>query len=358
MPQEESHADDARVIREDMARLISDSGLRSLDVLTVPEGALDDAGTALHRDALSPLLAHLDSLSGDADARRALAADALAGALGGIAPLMAAIAADLEREASAVRSLREQARQAYAEQVRQMLHRLSTSTVLRAEIIKQWHGYVGADRITRLFSSGIGELRGMLAAVLGRTPSAPIEDVKQGLAEDIAVLVASHAAEGARVAAASWSEDPEGARLLATHPELWSSSGGLEPATISAIEAWVASIAADVKERGASRRVAARVAAFGVNAVAVSVVLIVFTHTGGLTGAEVGNTGATAFLSQKLLNAIFGEAAVQDLLSHARQRIHATLTALLEGERERFDGLLGDHSKLDELAAELRASAT
>jgi hypothetical protein len=84
--------------------------------------------------------------------------------------------------------------------------------------------------------------------------------------------------------------------------------------------------------------------------------LIVFTHTGGLTGAEVGIAGATAILSQKLLNALFGEAAVQELLSRARQRIHAALSGLLDGERHRFDSLLGEPPSLVALAAELRAS--
>jgi hypothetical protein len=355
LPPGEGGADDARVIREDMARLISDSGLRVLDVLTVREGAVDEAGTALSRDSLGPLLAQLATLSADEDARRELASSALAGALVGISPLVEAVAVDLEREAAAIESLLDKARSAYAEQVRQMLHRLSTSPIVRAEIIRHWHSYVGADRITRLFSGGIGQVRGTLAALLGRTPAAPVDVVQQGVAEDIAAMVLSHAAEGARKAADGWKDDQEGAPLLDAHPELWSSSDGLETATRSALDAWVASIADDVKERGASRRVAARVAAIGVNAMAVSVMLLVFTYTGGLTGVEVGIAGGTAVLSQKLLNAVFGEAAVQELLSRARQRIKATLTTLLDDERQRFDELLGDSAKLRELADKLRA---
>ena len=65
----------------------------------------------------------------------------------------------------------------------------------------------------------------------------------------------------------------------------------------------------------------ARGAAVGVNAMGTGVMLATFIHTGGLTGAEVGVAAATAFLNQKLLAALFGEAAMAELVAHARQRL-------------------------------------
>ena len=69
----------------------------------------------------------------------------------------------------------------------------------------------------------------------------------------------------------------------------------------------------------------AQVASIGVNVVGTSAVLAVFVHTGGLTGAEVGITAATAVVNQKLLEALFGEANVAAFVGRAREELAAIL---------------------------------
>ena len=101
----------------------------------------------------------------------------------------------------------------------------------------------------------------------------------------------------------------------------------------------------------------ARGAAVGVNALGTGVMLATFLHTGGLTGAEVGVAAATAFLNQKLLAALFGEAAMAELVANARRRLREALTATFDEERERFDRLLPAPGELTGLATGLRAAA-
>lgn len=350
-------AADEAIVLEDLERLLGATGLRVERVVTVPEGDLSPDGTALAGTGLDPLRARLGELSADAAERRRLASDALAGALAGVAPLVSAVADDLEHESAAARVLLEQAHRMYEEEASSMQERLFSGTVLREQVIGQWHTFVGADQVTRFFASGIGRVRGALSAVLRGSPRAPVEAVQEGAAADISALVERHAGEAARRTAVHWSLDPRGNLLVAAHPELWSTSEGLGRATREAIDGWLASIAADVAERGMSRRNTARVAAFGVNSVAVALMLVSFTHTGGLTGAEAGIAAATAYLNQKLLNALFGEAAVQDMLRRARQRLGETLGDLLADERGRFEHVAGDPERLERLAAELRALA-
>lgn len=76
--------------------------------------------------------------------------------------------------------------------------------------------------------------------------------------------------------------------------------------------------------------------------------------TGGVTGAEVGIAAATAFLNQKLMNALFGEAAVQEMIDHARDDLAECLRGLMDAERDRFDRLVADGTTERTLAAELR----
>ena len=105
---------------------------------------------------------------------------------------------------------------------------------------------------------------------------------------------------------------------------------------------------------GATKRSVARGLSLGVNAGAVTVMLGAFMATGGVTGAEVGIAAATAFLNQKLMNALFGEAAVQEMIEHARDDLADRLRTLMDEERARFDRLAPDAAALRALAAELR----
>ena len=82
----------------------------------------------------------------------------------------------------------------------------------------------------------------------------------------------------------------------------------------------------------------------------------VFAYTAGLTGAEVGIAAGTAFLNQKLLEAIFGEGAMGELIAKARARLLALMTSLLENDRARFEALVPAPGPMRELAAELRAA--
>ncbi len=345
--------DDAMIVLEDLHRLLAETRLRVRAIVSVAEGALGD-GDSLARSALEPLLLRLDELSADAAQRRALVAAALAGALEGVVPLVSSVAADLEQEAREARALLEQAKVAYDEETAAMLERLFSGSLLREEVIRHWHSFVGADQVTRFFASGIGRIRGSLAALLRGAPHAPVVDVQRGASQDITALVESHAAEAARRTASHWSVDPRGRLLVAAQPDLWSNSAVLDAAVRRTVDDWVASIASDVAERGASRRNTARVAAVGVNALAVALMLVTFTHTGGLTGAEAGIAAATAFLNQKLLNALFGEAAVQEMGRRARQRLTDALHEVLAEERRRFEDAVGPVADVEALAAELR----
>ena len=372
---------DATAVLEDVARLLGRSALTrpqsdadgasgngaggslrnslgtpapALEVIGVAEGSLDAAGTALAPGAVPAVVRRLGALAADAGARRDLAEQALAGAVAGLAPLVHQVADDLEHQAIDVDALRRIAATDHAEELRLMRERLRRGNVLREEVIRQWHSFVGADQITRAFSSGIGRVRGAVMAVFRGSPEAPVVAVQKGASDDLSALVVAHASDAARRTATHWSGDPLGARLVAEDAGLWTASADLADATRQALTNWMGAIASDVAVTGADKRGVARGVSLGVNAGAVTVMLTVFAHTGGLTGAEVGIAAGTAFLNQKLLNALFGEAAVLEMIARARDRLDATLESLMTRERERFDRLVPPGQELRDLGAELR----
>jgi hypothetical protein len=79
--------------------------------------------------------------------------------------------------------------------------------------------------------------------------------------------------------------------------------------------------------------------------------VVVFSATAGLTGAEVGIAGGSAVLGQKLLEAVFGDQAVRSLAERARKALEARVQGLFDAELARYTALL-DRLELDGEAPE------
>ena len=84
--------------------------------------------------------------------------------------------------------------------------------------------------------------------------------------------------------------------------------------------------------------------------------LAVFAHSGGLTGGEFVVAGGTAAVSQRLLEAIFGEEAVRTLASRARDDLLKRLSRLLDAEADRFGRAAKRDVPSPEHVAQLRAA--
>jgi energy-coupling factor transporter ATP-binding protein EcfA2 len=352
---------DAAAVLEDVERLMANAGLagdtdQRLEITGVREGALDPDHDALRRDSVPLVLKRIDELAADRDARRQLAARSLAGALAGLGPLVHSVADDLEHEGIEADALRRIAATTYGEELRSLEAELHGGRFLREEVLRNWQAFVGADQVTRLFSSGIGRIRGAIVTLLRGSPPAPIAIVEEETTTDLVAIGASHSAEAARRTSVLWNERPLAAQLLARQPELWSRTGDFPTRLERRLRTWMTAIADDVRATGAPKRTLALGASLGINAIGVAVMLGVFAHTGGLTGTEVGVAAATAFLNQKLLEALFGEAAMVEMIARARERLHVELLATFGEERARFERLVPPGAELRSLAAELRAS--
>ena len=81
---------------------------------------------------------------------------------------------------------------------------------------------------------------------------------------------------------------------------------------------WQGEVLELVRTEGQGRRTNARIAAYGLNAIGLFLMLVAFSSTAGLTGAEIGIAGGTALLAQRVLEAIFGDQAVREMAAKAR----------------------------------------
>jgi hypothetical protein len=353
-------ARDRQVVVADAERLFAEHGLRqesgSVEVIAIDEGDVDPQTQGVSRAAIRPLSDRIDRLAATSEDRRQLARSALAGALRGLTPLVGEVAADLERDAASGEALRQIATSAYQEQCQQLSSALRSGVLLRAEVLRQWQDFVGADQIARFVSSGLGRIRGLLLFAIRGTPAAPVASVEENMTSSVEALTLRHASEAARRTAEQWSARADTAELVDRDPTLWSASPALAPALRQMLQGWMHAVIEDVRAVSGRKHAVARVAAVGVNAVGVAVMLAVFAHTAGLTGTELGIAAGTAFVNQKLLEALFGERAMEELVESAGRRLDDGLSALFTRERERFDALAPDPSALRQLGSDLRAA--
>ena len=356
-------AEDADAIVADHAKMLqrgqlADSGaFGALEVVPVAEGALEPGRDALAADAVAPIRDALARLTADETTRRELARRSLAAALAGLPAAVEEVAREVDEERAAAAALLDIAERAYRERRLALGEELGRGTFMRAEVLRQWQDFVGAGQVARILAQGIGRVVASVRSLFQPGPPAPAIEVREAAFADLVALAIQHADAAARRTATSWTEDRYGAAALAEQPGLWGASAKLGDRLTSDLEAWAAGVGEEIRAMGEQRKGWAQVASIGVNAVGTSVILAVFVHTGGLTGAEVGIAAATAVVNQKLLEAIFGEANVTAFVAGAREKLSSILDAAFAEERDRYPAALGGLPSGEDLGAVLRDAA-
>jgi hypothetical protein len=120
------------------------------------------------------------------------------------------------------------------------------------------------------------------------------------------------------------------------------------------VRAWQGDVFELVRAEAGNKRATARFASLGVNGAGLVVMLAVFAHTGGLTGAEVAVAGGTTAAGQRILEALLGDQAVRTLAERARAMLLQRARRLLDDEAERFWALLAPVTPDRDAAAGLR----
>jgi hypothetical protein len=283
----------------------------------------------------------LHTLAGDAKARSVVIRRTLEGALGSLAARSNQLAEAGQAQLAARDALRRAARTAYSDAAQGVEDGMEDGVLLRGEVLARWQELVGTGEFLRQIEAGISRLRDRLTSFFtGKSVST--EPLGEALQSGAAALVTSHGQVAAGTASRNWKGAPGGAALVAQHPELAKASPDLPERVERMIRDWQGEVLNMVREEAGQKRTTARYLAFGVNALAVMLMLIVFGATGGLTGAEVGIAGGSAVLAQRLLEAIFGDQAVRELAARARKSLLARVSQLYDEELGRYETVLDE----------------
>ena len=322
-----------------LRQMLADEQLGDSELLVVPEVELE--AELVPADALWPVRAWLDGLAADAQARAALVHRTLRGALASLPVRAAVVDRAVVEQMSAAAELRAEADAAFAEALREVEAALRSGSLLRGEVLARWHEVVGTGDVMRALETRVGRLRDRLASIVTGAPPADAE-LKVAVENRVEAVVRTAAERAAERTARAWRDRVPGRVLLERAPELERASAGLDAAAEEEVRAWQGVVFDLVREEGASKRATARLASLGVNGAGLTVMLAVFAHTGGLTGAEVVVAGGTSAVGQKVLEAIFGDQAVRTLAARAREDLLERVDRLLRAEANRFSALLDE----------------
>jgi energy-coupling factor transporter ATP-binding protein EcfA2 len=338
-----------------LGRMLADNGLSRAALFPVPEVAL--TGGRIPGGAVADLRGWLLGLAADAAARAEVVRSTLDGALRSMGQRVPALARHVDEQDAAAATLRDEVDATYAAACREVDDAVRGGSVLRGEVLARWQEFVGTGELLRTLQARVSRLRDRITSVFTGRPL-PDEEVAQAVETSVESLVRAAADRAAERTVEAWRGRPGGIGLLdGDTAALGRSSAGFGDVLRDEVRAWQGDVLALVSEQGAERRTAARLASFGVNGAGLLVMLAVFAQTGGLTGAEVVVAGGTSALSQKLLEAVFGDTAVRALAAQARQDLLERVERLLGGEADRFRERVTAAAPAPDAAVGLRAAA-
>lgn len=339
-----------------LARMLATRGLKDSPLFVVVEDRVSDEGL-LPAEGVAEIRGWLDDLAEDAEARGALVRQTLEGAVRTLARRTYDIADAATEEAAAELRLREDATKAYDDAIAAVSRASADGSLLRGEVLARWQEFVGTGELLKSLENRVGWLRDRLVnAIKGKPQQA--ERVTVAVESGLETLITENAESAAERAEASWQSLASGQALLNDAGEdLGRASRDFRRKAERTVREWQQDVLDMVRSAGADKRSTARFLAFGVNGLGVALMIVVFAHTGGLTGAEAGIAGGSAVLGQRLLEAVFGDQAVRELAARARHDLEIRVTELMVAERARYLDLLDSLEILEGAADRLREAA-
>ncbi len=324
-----------------LARMLSERGLRSSLLFSVTEGEVTEDGL-LAREQVAEIRGWLDTLAADANARAAVVKQTLDGAVRSLSRRSHDIAEAAGAQVAMEERLRSEVDRAYDEAIQHVDDASADGTLLRGEVLARWQEFVGTGELLRSLETRVGWLRDRVVGwAKGKPQSA--QRVTVAVESGLETLILDHAENAAERAETSWRSVAAGQHLVEdSGRDLGRASRDFRARAERSVRDWQHGVLEMVRTEGADKRSTARFLAFGVNGLSVALMVVVFAHTAGVSGAEVGIAGGSAVVGQKLLEAVFGDQAVRRLAEAARKDLRGRVTELMDHERARFLSVLDE----------------
>ena len=348
----------AEEIEPDLRRMLTEKGLGEAPIFVIPESPLNTA-QMLPVAAVDPLRMWLSDLAADAQARSEVARRTLGGALEQLADRTDDVADAVAAQKEVADQLRSDVEEAYRRALEAIDDATRDGSLLRDEVLSRWQDYVGTGEFFRSLEARIGRWRDRAGAALRGRP-APEVQVEQALETGLQAVIIEELAKAGEQSQRRWRADAAGRGLLGGD-DLGRLPDDVPERSAEVIRAWQGEIMSMIQSEGAGKRTQARLMSIGLNIVTVGLMVVVFSMSAGLTGAEVGIAGASGVVGTKLLEAVFGEDAVRRMAQQARENLERRMEEFVEQLeqpwRQRLEAVADpEPARLKEAAAAVRAA--
>ncbi len=360
-----------------LAQMLLERGLGDSPLFSIRETVVDGNGM-LPGETVASIKDWLVDLAADAEARAAVVRRTLHGAVTSMVKTTPPFAAAVRAQGDTAVELRSSVEAAYDQAVKVIATSTQDATLLRGEVLARWQEFVGTGELLKGLQANSGKLREKVKKSLANAP-APTRDLNDAIESGLSSLLIEQAEAAAERAEKIWQATPAGRQLLAVARS--AADPAAEPGTDAgtaadsgivlgamspefqakaerAVREWQAGVLDLVREVGTEKRLAARILDAGVNGLSLSVMVVLFAENAGIpTGAEASIGVGSAVVGQKLLTAVFGDAAVQTLMSKARADLDGKVHALMDAEFARYLAVLDQHPVDPEAARQLTEAA-
>ncbi|WP_324275223.1 PilZ domain-containing protein [Blastococcus brunescens] len=344
----------AAEVAADLAGMLQRAGLTGARLFVVEERPLVDG--RVPEDQVAPLRAWLHELAADQEARAAVVRQTLTGALDSLVQRVDGIAAAVDEQVAAGEALRAAAAAAYTAAYDGIDEGVRSGTLLRGEVLARWQEFVGTGEWMRALQGQVSRLRDRVVSGLTGRPT-PADGLQEALESSVERLLRAEADRAAERTVSTWRGLPAGAQLLGDDErELEQVSPDFPEAAAAQVRDWQGTVLDLVRDEGGDKRTRARLLSWGINGAGGIVMIAVFAQTGGLLGGEVAVAGGTTVVGQRVLEAVFGDAAVRSLANRAREDLQRRVDGLLRYEQARFDDRVAEAAPAPGTAAALRAT--
>lgn len=336
-----------------LARMLSARGLRDSPLFIVPEGDVDEAGL-LPSNTVREIRAWLSSLAMDSDARQGIVQQTLEGAIRTLPTRSFAVADACHDQLEIQARLRRDAETAFEAALNEIDHGSADGTLLRGEVLARWQEFVGSGEFLNGLESKVSRIRDRVSnAVKGQPQQASL--LTEAIESGLHALILEHVEAAAERTEHAWREIAAGRGLVEDAPEdLARASRNFRFHAEQTVREWQQSVTELVRDEGGDKRASPKFLAYGVNGLAVSLMVTVLASASPAAGPEASGP---AVLGEKILAAVFGEAAARRLAARARADLNHQLVLLLDSEQRRFNDVLDGLGLAAHAEEELRVAA-
>ena len=308
----------------DLAARLRPRGVR---LISVEEHRLRSGASYLPGAAVAPLRAALDSWSAD---HAAVARRNVEGSIGDVLERSRQMLVEVDAQREEAERLMRSVRAAIRDATSDLASAVKQGELVRKEVVARWQELAGGFDLMR-WSPSARWARDPSTGP-GRAEEEGAPSLRRLAVAEISAEVVRRAERMVRNMVLAFELDGAGRAILAARPDLTRPSDLLGERAVHELERWLGDLAATIGSQQPGRRRSARAVSASINAAAVATLLVVFAHTGGLTGAEVGVAAGAAALQQKLLEGMLGANTARRLATEAEANLVARLSPILELE--------------------------